>query len=404
VPIQVSQTRPSGLPAWRGRIPAAAVVSRAPSQGEAMMKGPSTKLSSRLPSLDGWRAVSILMVLGSHSLFVSGFPEGLRLFTYFAFDGNLGVRCFFLISGFLITWLMLRETERTGRVNLRHFYARRALRILPVYFAFILTIALLARFTPYTLDRTTWIGNLTFFRNFIGHDFTSDHLWSLSVEEQFYLLWPGLFVAFGLATDVKVLKVLTIPVLFAPISRVLGYKLYPPFLAPVFELYSFFSYFDSIAIGCGCAILLFRKREWVDSWITQRPRAAMAVGLGLLLGTHVLIKLSPLTVFLRIFLVPFGPTLQASGFAILLLHSIVSPKLGMYRALNYAWVRQIGVLSYSIYIWQQLFCSKPETFGLGPVWWMGFPGWIGAVLVVSFVSYYGLESPFLRLRARLRDA
>ena len=81
---------------------------------------------SRLPSLDGWRAVSIAMVLGSHSTFVYGFPDKLTPFFYWAFDGNLGVRCFFTISGLLITWLMIVENDQTGRVNLRHFYVRRS--------------------------------------------------------------------------------------------------------------------------------------------------------------------------------------------------------------------------------------------------------------------------------------
>jgi peptidoglycan/LPS O-acetylase OafA/YrhL len=78
---------------------------------------------SRLPSLDGWRALSIAMVLGSHSTFSAGFPERLRTLFYWGFDGNMGVRCFFLISGFLITWLMVVEHDRVGRVSLSRFYA-----------------------------------------------------------------------------------------------------------------------------------------------------------------------------------------------------------------------------------------------------------------------------------------
>jgi peptidoglycan/LPS O-acetylase OafA/YrhL len=58
---------------------------------------------------------------------------------------------------------------------------------------------------------------------------------------------------------------------------------------------------------------------------------------------------------------------------------------------------------YSIYIWQQLFCTQPEVFGLGKVWWMSFPGWLVPALTVAFISYYGFERPFLRLRTRFRD-
>src|SRR5664280_3750068 len=173
---------------------------------------PRSKALSRLPSLDGWRAFSIAMVLGSHSTFAAGFPKTWHPLFNLAFDGNLGVRCFFLISGFLITWLMIIEADRSGRVNLRHFYARRALRILPVYFGFLLVIALLQWMTPFVLSRHIWLCNLTFTRNFVEGDFTTDHLWSLSVEEQFYLLWPGIFLALGMTANRNLLRFLAIPV------------------------------------------------------------------------------------------------------------------------------------------------------------------------------------------------
>jgi peptidoglycan/LPS O-acetylase OafA/YrhL len=299
---------------------------------------------------------------------------------------------------------MIVEHDQTGRVNLRHFYARRAFRILPVYFGFLLTLGMLQWFTPYALNRIGWIGNLTFTRNFIGSDFPSDHLWSLSVEEQFYVLWPTLFAVFGLTADSKILRILAIPILVAPVARVMGYKQFPALLAPIFRGQSFFSYFDALAVGCACAVLLSRYREPIEKYFKARPRGTFVVGLTLLLVTYVLFKLSPKAAFLRTALVPLGPTAQAFGFAILVLQSIISPQWGVYRMLNFGWIRQIGVLSYSIYIWQQLFCTTPQTFGLGHVWWMSFPFWLLPVFTLAFVSYYGFERPFLGLRARFRKA
>ena len=358
---------------------------------------------SRLPSLDGWRAASIAMVLGSHTTFVSGFPEKLRPFFYWGFDGNLGVRCFFLISGFLITWLMLREHDDSGRVNLWHFYARRALRILPVYFGFLLTVVLIERFTPYDLSRIAWIGNLTFTRDFVGSDFTTDHLWSLSVEEQFYFLWPGIFVAFIMAANGKVWRILAFPVLLAPLSRALGRRPDLFIVGPITQGYSFFSYFDSLAIGCACAVLLSRRWNLIESWFKENRRAALAAGVILVASVHVLNEISPKLLPLRVLMFSLGPTAQAFGMAILVLQSVVMPQWGIFRVLNWRWVRLIGVLSYSIYIWQQLFCTKPQVFGLGSVWWMSFPGWLVPVFVVSFISYYGFERPFLKLRAHFRE-
>ena len=344
-----------------------------------------------------------MMVLGSHTLFTSGFPPKLDSLFRWTFDGNLGVRCFFLISGFLITWLMIVEHDQAGRVNLWHFYARRALRILPVYFGFLLAVALIERFTPFDLSRIAWIGNLTFTRDFVGSDFTTDHLWSLSVEEQFYILWPWMFVALGMTKNRNLLRLLALPVLLAPLSRAIGRRPDLPIIGPVFAGYSFLSYFDSLAIGCACAILLSRHRDLLDNWLKDNRRAALAVGVILVGVVHILNQISPKLFLLRVVMFSLGPTLQALGMAILVLQSVVMPGWGLFRALNWWWVRRIGVLSYSIYIWQQIFCSQPGTFGLGNVWWMSFPGWLVPVFVVSFISYYGFERPFLKLRARLHE-
>src|ERR1017187_6342941 len=151
----------------------------------------SVCISKRLPSLDGWRAISIMMVLGAHAEHTNGFPNAFHAIFKWLFDGTLGVLFFFVISGFLITWLLVFENDRSGHINLKHFYARRALRILPVYYAFILTLVCLQLFTVYTQSVSAWIGNLTFTTNFVtANVWPSGHLWSLSVEEQFYLLWP----------------------------------------------------------------------------------------------------------------------------------------------------------------------------------------------------------------------
>src|ERR1035438_4213326 len=91
-------------------------------------------VSRKLPSLDGWRAVSIGLVLLAHSSLTRGFPARFHGVSEVFMLGGLGVRFFFVISGFLITWLLLQEHRRNGRIDLKFFYARRALRILPVCF------------------------------------------------------------------------------------------------------------------------------------------------------------------------------------------------------------------------------------------------------------------------------
>jgi len=179
--------------------------------------------SSRLPSLDGWRAVSIIMVLGYHAAMASPDSES-PVFSMF-FDGNLGVRFFFVISGFLITWLLLKESKQTGKVSLNNFYVRRFLRIFPVYFVYVLVLFGLQLFAKFKETPAGWLGMLTFTRNFTdgltaNGSMGSAHLWSLSVEEQFYLLWPGLYVLVCHRSFRLKAALLAIPIITAPIFRI----------------------------------------------------------------------------------------------------------------------------------------------------------------------------------------
>ncbi len=368
---------------------------------------PRPSVVSRLPSLDGWRAVSILMVLGNHSTYVAGFPYALTLAFNVIFDGNLGVRFFFIISGFLITWLMVLERDRTGAVNLREFYIRRSLRILPVYIAFLAVLAVLelANLNHQTL--AAWIGSLTFTRNSFGGvkegDSLTAHLWSLSVEEQFYLAWPVLFIIFAKKQgDRQILGILFMAILALCIIRGLNFSAFCvngssyQFLAPVLSWRSL-RYFDSLAFGCVAAILFAHRREMIEPHL-KRHRF-MATGLGIMLiffpyfSGHL-----PLKDLIR---AQLEPSLQALGFSILLLLSIVAPDWGINRTLNRKWVRLVGIWSYSIYIWQQLFWRSPHIFGLNHIWWMG--AWIIPLFAVAVTSYYGLERPFFKLRSRHRE-
>ncbi|MBF0153681.1 MAG: acyltransferase [Magnetococcales bacterium] len=366
--------------------------------GERLPSG-DTEGSSRLPSLNGWRTVSITMVVGAHCTFTPGFPHDLEGLFKWMFDGELGVRCFFLISGLLITWLMLIENRVSGQVHLGRFYIRRCLRILPVYVAFLLVLAGLQAFTPFAQETAQWIANLTFTTNFILGSWTSAHLWSLAVEEQFYLLWPFSFVMFGLATRFRrTFLILGTILILSSLSRLVTYTQMST--SPLFCRSSLLNCMDSLAIGCGCAFLLDRYPSILKRVLTTRPWKPALVALAMILTPYILVRL----LILGIVTVPLGSTLEVLGLAVLVLQSIFMPDWGFYRILNWRLVSNIGILSYSIYIWQQIFCTKPELFGLGPVWWISFPGWLVAVLVVSFVSYHGLERPLFNLRTRFRHA
>ena len=339
-------------------------------------------------------------MLGQHSKSTFDFPQKAELLFYWAFDGNLGVRFFFVLSGFLITYLLLKEHVRTGTLSFRSFYARRALRILPVYFGFLAVVLGLQVFTPAHQSGITWLANLTFTTNFVPRPLFTFHLWTLAIEEQFYFLWPVILYLSGLQNTHRILRVLVIPVVISPICKALscsGYTiLLPDALSPFFEDFSSFFYFDSLAIGCMAAVLYVKYNREILIMFSKHGTAIALTGATFILGPYILEKLY----LAHLFTTFAGNFFQAIGFAMLLLQSIFFPRF--FKPLNWAITRQIGVLSYSIYIWHMLFCSNPQSFGLSHVWFMSFRGWLVAVFLVATVSYYCLEKPVMALRERFR--
>jgi len=355
-------------------------------------------MKKKLPSLDGWRAICISLVLLAHCVYVDGFPKLLLPALEVSGAGGLGVRGFFVISGFLITWLLVSEREKRGGISLKNFYVRRALRIFPVYYVY---LGILAFLPCYHQDHAAWIGNLTYTTNFIGGPFPTFHLWSLGVEEQFYLLWPALLFLFA-ASRRTALGILMIPLLIAPVVRLLFCKSwYPVQMEWLFQGYSFFSKFDSLAFGCIGSILLFYQRDRIESFYQKHSSLTTWASIALIVLP---VPLELLHLPARLQAATFD-SMQAIGFITLLLQSILYPGKGFFRALNWRWVRHLGVLSYSIYIWQQMFCdANSPVFGLGGVLpvrcqvWM----WIPVTLLVAHLSYYLLEKPFFSLREKFR--
>ncbi|MBB5031714.1 acyltransferase family protein [Prosthecobacter vanneervenii] len=402
----VTPTEPLAFP------PPVQEMTRSQPAGEASAVS-AISIPDRLPSLDGWRALSILLVLGAHTVLASGFPQQHASLVNKISDGHLGVRFFFVISGFLITWLMLSEERKTSRVKLGKFYARRALRILPVYMAFLLVAGVLQYYTVCDHDLTTWIANLTFTRDFFpGGNKVSNHFWSLAVEEQFYLIWPFVFAAMAPASRAKIMPLLVAgTIVVAVICRV--FWSHPLSSSPVwhsvFQEWSFLNNADSLAIGCMAAIWLAADTYGLRAWLTTRRLLVFSTGFFMLLEPQLVYWLAdhpglPSALRRAGWASSFclGRTVQSAGFAILALQSILLPAWGLYRCLNWRPVAALGVLSYSIYIWQNLFCAKPSTYGLTDPWWMSFQFWLIPAFTTALISYHFLEKPFFNLRHRFR--
>jgi len=337
--------------------------------------------SGRLPSLDGLRAASIALVLLGHLSGTHGFA---RLNLGVGDYAHLGVVIFFVISGFLITRLMLSEHARNDRVSLRLFYARRALRLFPASYAFIICISLLwVAGIVHLHARDIWHA-VTYTVNYLpGRSWQIGHLWSLSVEEQFYFIWPCTFV---LLRPRRAGWAAAAAIMLGPVARSGAWLLLRG--TPYYDLELFPTVADSLAMGC----LLAMVSGWLEerSWYRQLFRPAYSVGLVALI---LLINRYEDYTLVAV----FGTSILNLGVAILIHRSVFCSHDWIGRILNWKPVAFVGVLSYSLYLWQQPFINRNSG-----AWINAFPQNLIFAVAAALCSYFLLEKTFLRLRSRLR--
>lgn len=335
----------------------------------------------RIPSLDGLRAISISLVVAGHWAELRYHSDVAGAFA------NLGVRIFFVISGYLITTLLLKEHAKTSTIGLREFYVRRAYRILPAAFAFMLPVFLIFRHDLrwyHMAAATLYVTNFDF-----AHPWFLGHLWSLSVQEQFYFLWPGVLKRW-LPHRVAMLAGV---IAFAPAYRVACHFLGLHGRADE----TFPAVADVLAIGCLLAVV-----EQTMKIPTLAAESAARMGhptvlLSLIKSRWALLLILPVALvpiyvgtlhfhITALLLLVLWPLMHLS-IAGLLWHVVQRP----YGILNVKPVVWLGKISYSLYLWQQLF-----IFGRHARPWYGVFFAVG----LASASYYLVEQPMLRLRER----
>jgi len=315
----------------------------------------------RIPSLDGLRAISIALVIAGH--FFSQHPS----LSFASGYGNTGVRIFFVISGYLITTLLLREHEKTSTISLREFYIRRAYRILPAAFAYMIPAMLLF------WHELRWYHAAAAVLYVVNFDFARPwliaHLWSLGVEEQFYFLWPSVLKKFfqhriAILLGVTVMAPVLSAVCYAFKVRGGGYGTFPIVA-------------DNLAVGCLLAM-----------FVSRVPRINRGLALGMVLAIALIPQFSADTRGRTLLMLFALWPLMNFCIAGVLLHVVQHP----YRILNLAPVTFLGRISYSLYLWQQLFFCDPDPK----------PMKIALPLAFGFacLSYYIVEQPMLRVRER----
>ncbi len=335
------------------------------------------------PELDGVRALAITAVVFFHLKYLSG--------------GYLGVDLFFVLSGFLITFLLLAEQARAGRASLKRFYQRRVRRLLPallVVGAFVLAAAVVLVNHPARHPSIIGVPASIFYLSAWLEAFqvsglgAMGHTWSLSVEEYFYLLWP-LLLGFLVRRPKHLVRNAAIVTLVAvgyqlAAQPVFGWSNYRVFYAPDTRA-------DELLIGCLLAVLVSRGPLRAPE--RRAGRLALA-SLGLLGGAFVAAMAFGAPSTLLLFY--HGPWVVAvaTASALLLAWLFLVPGSLVARGLCWKPVVWIGVRSYGIYLWHYPFIwllqpyihSKAELAVVV----------IGATLAVSAASYRFLETPLRR--------
>ncbi len=318
----------------------------------------------RIPTLDGWRGVAILLVLLSHA--------GIALRRVFYLPhangiGQHGVTIFFVLSGFLITSRLLAEGEKHGSISLQKFYIRRFFRLMPCAWAYLALVSVSVAASGHAIAAVYLLPSLFFFRNFVNPSGThpiTGHFWSLSIEEQFYMVWPSLLILAGRkrAAWVAIAGAICIAAYrfhyWGRLSRL-----------PLQATFGTEFRADALLMGCAAALLLTALRPFLRAWMTL-PLLALLVSCGIEYR-HLI------------------PLHESAAIALLLVVTSENPHTSFGRALDWKPLAYVGKLSYSIYVWQQYFLLTVHSV-------LAFAVSLVVLPMVAFTSYTLIEEPFVR--------
>jgi peptidoglycan/LPS O-acetylase OafA/YrhL len=341
----------------------------------------------RIPTLDGWRGIAILLVLARHGGQYGQFKN--QMWTNL---GSFGVDIFFVLSGYIITTRFIEEREKYSTISLSGFYLRRAFRILPLVAAYLTALCVVSRFVNLVDFRPSeLVGSLFFFRNyqFAAHPggIYTTHFWSLSIEEHFYLLWPALLLWAGNR------RALWLAIAGASASSL--WRAYEcsgvvhifPSARPGLHALQTDARIDGLLLGSALALLLVRAsvREFIVRNFQKETPVLML----------------PLLFLALIWAGDYPSFMLYALVAVMLSYSLIVHEGPTYWCLKLPILRWIGTISYSLYIWQQIFLLHPN----GNVLPLGrlslFPVNLACVVAVASCSFYFIERPAIALGKRM---
>jgi peptidoglycan/LPS O-acetylase OafA/YrhL len=349
----------------------------------------------RRPPLDGLRAVAIVAVIGVHYG-----PEKVP-------GGFLGVDVFFVLSGFLITALLVQEREVTTRISMPSFYMRRARRLLPALLVMLAAVAVYGALYPHRPENAhVWRDTLAAL--FYASDFVQaaahhvqngmlSHTWSLSIEEQFYLLWPALFALLLYRGGPR--KVICFVVaLGAACTFTDGYLLLSQAGASATRVqFGLDSRGGGLLIGCLFGLLV--AWDMVPQWLRRAAPVVTWVGLPILAFAFLtprygFVEGNPYHQFVE------APLLVGLVTALVILGVIYAPLTWPARMLSTKPATWVGRVSYGIYLWHfpiaHIFAPGSIDFGMGKPGAQA--GRVLATVVIVCLSWYLVEQPILQGR------
>jgi peptidoglycan/LPS O-acetylase OafA/YrhL len=348
------------------------------------MDGVTTRRLGYRPPLDGVRAVAIAMVMLVHT--------DRRLVP----NGGLGVDIFFVLSGFLITTLLLEEAALTNTLAIGKFYARRALRLLPALYSMLAVVLIYALIVASPHARHDILGEIPssalYVRNWSSAWWNIQGIylkptWSLALEEQFYLIWPPLLY-FGFLRrqreNLLPAALVTILVIFG-LMRVATIE--PTLLVqrP-----------DALFVGCLAAALLHRRDPALEP-----SRTSGLLRFGAIVGAIVLVVVAMSRSLTARFFNHGGYLLVAASVALVIVDLVLAPRSAGARLLAISPMVYIGKISYALYLWHVPIYKMFRDGNLGLPNIINVPAKVGITFLVATTSYYLVEQPALRMKARL---
>lgn len=322
-----------------------------------------------IPTLDGLRAIAIIAVLIAHlaeSMYGEHILTGL---------GNYGVSLFFGISGYIISTYLLHELDHSNTIDFKKFYLKRVFRLMPVLWIYLLVVFGLGELEYIVKDYTGIFSSLTFWRNYANGEVVTGQLWSLSVEEHFYFILPALLLF------LKKPKRIVIALLIICVGVALWRKLGT--VSSFIDIFPFAKYhinhtgsrLDYMIYGV-IAAYLQNHFKYIQERITIYPIFSISV-----------------IVITYLFKLPFEPIIRAIFFSMIILSTVQYFTGPVGKLLELRFIRYIGKISYSLYLWQQLLMYKMEK---APSYIKILTGEYWSIPIAIFIaslSYFLIETP-----------